>query len=257
MSSPSKIKTQIEPGSKTGTKITDESDIKDINDALTKATPADVDLLLGDGENKGLLEIAMNKATEQIQTDYKTCSQVSSLAYLLLTKLGDNSKDLGQEKETKIDSLITKYTSLDLLVQKYANPTPADSKATLDDILNKKELGKKEFSELFEQNIAREISKEYKSDPTNPMNAVKILVVEGLRRKFETIANTSTVSTDLSSKIITNDYFKSDSKTYQDWKLITEQTEGTELKPKTEDEKRLIDDYETKIRSISDFKINE
>ncbi len=249
LQNPKQVKTPVEP--KPEVKITGKSDIEDISSALEKAPITDVDLLLGRDGTTGLLELAMDKASEEVSTDYKNSSALSALVYVMINKLMDNTLDEVQEK--KLELLIPKYTELDIVVKKCSKPTQEYSNSTLDEILEKKELGKTEFSKLFEQDIAKEISKAYKAAPNDPVKAVRVLVIEGLRRKFEIIAN-SNVSVDLTTRIVENDYFKLDSKTHKDWKLVTEELATKDLKPRTEEEKRILDDYKNKTELIKDFR---
>lgn len=233
-----------------------------IEDALTDLKGADLTnagSLLGE---HGLLTIALDEAisemTDWVGTpkkapDVKACSYIQELALTIIDKL--------LEGNTEIDlrSLETKLTILSNRINTYKKVTmdKAGTETSLDKILEKKTLGEVELYELFgkEDGIAASIMKQYNKDTNDPFNAVRLLVVEGLRRRFEEAGNQADAPKYLFYAIRDNAFFKSDSETYKNWKKGLDVVKEEQPEAKTTEDKEKLDDYKLKIESISKFEV--
>jgi hypothetical protein len=99
--------------------------------------------------------------------------------------------------------------------------------------------------------------REYNKDTKNPVNAIKVLVVEKLRRRFESMSNEAGVSDLISSQIIKCDLFKTDSKDYKAWESVVNDIKEKDLKPRTAEEKEQLDEYKEDLKLIYEFKVKQ
>ena len=154
-----------------------------------------------------------------------------------------------------------KYVILDEMVSKWDRVVKMRKVRTdfLEDILSADALGQKDevyvlFGTLY--NMASKIMKDYQKDPT-PLNAIKVLAVEKIRRRFEELANAKGVPTILYEQMQESDYFDGSSETYKKWELVVESIKEKDLEPRNEDEKTKIDDYKAKIELVGKMEIKE
>jgi hypothetical protein len=96
---------------------------------------------------------------------------------------------LNSIKGVNVMPVSKQYLDLNIKIGKYnlAAGNEAVTDTYLDVILEKKTLGDIDFYELFGKtsSIASSMIEKYNKDPNNPINAIKILVVEKLRRRLE------------------------------------------------------------------------
>jgi hypothetical protein len=129
---------------------------------------------------------------------------------------------------------------------------------SLDEILKNKTLGETEFEELFgnkDYSIAFLMINAYKKDPTGSLNAIRVLIVEKIRRRFIEIFNDKgPLAFSFSSKLAGNDYFVS-SDELEALESVVKKLEIDKLKAVTEDEKETLEKYRTDLKSIDSFEV--
>jgi hypothetical protein len=221
-----------------------------MNAKLKKASPTDTGSLLGEN---GLLTLALNRANLVIGTDspdFEACSETMDLGTAIIAKLIDEKAD--------VTSVVEKLTALSSKMSAYSKAlnSKTASETSLDKILEKKALGETEFNELFgnANGVAASIMEQYNKDPKDPLNAIRVLIVEKLLRHFETVSNEKDAPA-FSSEIIKNDFFRTDSDTYTTWKTVVDKIKVEELKAETADKKEALEKYKIDLKSIDEFKV--
>jgi hypothetical protein len=235
-------------------------------------TPADdAKSLLGEAGQQGLLAKIMDLTIKEISipemtiTDYEThmltlCDYIKDLLFTRLMKLSKDKK-ISDGYSEQLAAAKAKYVILDEMVSKWDRVVKMRKVRTdfLEDILSADALGQKDevyvlFGTLY--NMASKIMKDYQKDPT-PLNAIKVLAVEKIRRRFEELANAKGVPTILYEQMQESDYFDGSSETYKKWELVVESIKEKDLEPRNEDEKTKIDDYKAKIELVGKMEIKE
>ena len=242
--------------------------VKDAYKDLKDADPSDVKSLLGEN---GLLRTALNEAISEMTDAYEylnplqlknipreipdveTCSKILELAQVIINKLPVSGLDISFAKiscET-LEARIKNYEQ----ILKQQLPI---KKASLDEILNNKTLGDAAFEELFgnkDHSIAFLMVNAYKKDPTNVLNAIRVLIVEKIRRRFIEIFNDKgPLAFSFSSKLAGNDYFVS-SDELEALESVIKKLEIDKLKAATEDEKEKLEKYKMDLESIDSFEV--
>lgn len=231
----------------------EEYTLKEIYLDLKNVRTNDAATLLGDG---GILTIALNVANSEManeQTpDVETCSKIRDLASSIMMKLLTYPT-------VNLISVAELSTALSNKIRVYndAVKLKAVTESSLDKILDNKTLGETEFNELFEKanGIAFSMVKEYNRDPKDPLNSIKLMVIEGFRMRFDELSNIDGVSDALSSKIMKNDFFKTDSDIYTQWKSIVDGIKMEKLEAGSADDKEKLEKYKTDLKSIGEFKV--
>ena len=231
----------------------EEYTLKEIYGDLKNVRKDDAVTLLGDG---GVLTIALNVANSEMLNeptpDVETCSKIRELASSILMKLLT-------DPTANVISVAELSTALSNKIRTYNNAIKlkAVTESSLDKILENKTLGETEFKELFEKanGIAFSMVKEYNRGPKDPLNSIKIMIVEGLRMRFEELSDVEGFPEALSSKIIKNDFFKTDSDIYTKWKSIVDGIKVEELEAGSADDKEKLEKYKADLKSIGEFKV--
>lgn len=238
--------------------------VKDAYKDLKEADPSDVKSLLGEN---GLLRMALNTAISEMDDiyeyinplqlknmsreipDVETSSKVLELAQVIINKLPASDLNVGFAKiscET-LEARINNYEQ----VLKQKLPI---KKVSLDEILKNKTLGETEFEELFgnkDYSIAFLMINAYKKDPTDPLNAIRVLIVEKIRRRF---VETFNDKGPLSLKLAGSDYFVY-SEGLDALESVVKTLEVDKLKAVTEGDKEKLEKYKADLKSIDSFEV--
>jgi hypothetical protein len=228
--------------------------VEDPEEYFDTPFPIDAKELLG---KDGLLTTALSMANSEMgqdahTPDVVTCAKIRELARVMLLKLNSI-------KGVNVMPVSKQYLDLNIKIGKYnlAAGNEAVTDTYLDVILEKKTLGDIDFYELFGKtsSIASSMIEKYNKDPNNPINAIKILVVEKLRRRFETISNENKISSLVSFEITTNDFFKTDSKDYNALKSVVDNIKEEKLEARNTEEKEGLEKYKMDLESIDNFEL--
>jgi hypothetical protein len=228
--------------------------LKEIYDELKKTDLADTKLLLDKG---GLLTSAFTIASSEMgQSDHtpddQTCMKILELGLATILTL--------KAAKVDVEPFASQYSDLGKKIKKYYDHVVKNELVTeisLAKILDKKVLGETEFSELFgnDSNLAFSMIKEYTEDPKDPFKAIRVLIVEKFRRRFEEESNDKNISEVFISQIAKNPFFDLDSEILTKWKSIVDKIKVEELDPPPVEEKDKFDRYKESLKSIGELKV--
>ncbi len=239
------------------------------------------EILLGTPGNYGIIESAMNKASSNtnISVNSSTCAIIRDKVYSLLNLLNKEvsnsntvlntyeTEKLVELNEVKFPSLNIKidksnsvhFDKLKFLKNKGVDVSMAESNfkvniKILDVILGLTEIGEAEFDALFSNNTATQIREECTKDLT-PINSIRLLCLENIRRAYSDIANTTDISFSLSTKIISNSFFREDGAEYKELDKVVKGIKEKDLDARTMEDKKLLEEYRLKMKSVKDIKV--
>ena len=234
---------------------TEEYPLKEIYNDLKNIKPTDAKALLGEG---GFLTIALNAAiaelTDEPKPDVETCLKITDLSVTIIILLHNAGVDIESAEKLRA----TLHDKINAYNKMTRNKIGAE--IYLNKILEKGTLGYEDLYNLFlntDYGVAASMIREYNKDTKNPVNAIKVLVVEKLRRRFESMSNEAGVSDLISSQIIKCDLFKTDSKDYKAWESVVNDIKEKDLKPRTAEEKEQLDEYKEDLKLIYEFKVKQ
>jgi hypothetical protein len=235
--------------------ISAEKTLQEIFDELKNTEKVDAKKLLGEN---GLLTIALNKANSEMTSkqnpNVEICYKIKEKCLTLMLVLKD------RDKSADIQSVATRHDILADNIKNYRDRMmeKADKETTLDKILEKKMLGDEEYYGLFGGKkgcVATVIINEYNRDPQNPLNAIRVLIVEGLRRHLEAMSNEINLSGLISYEIMDGDFFKIDSETYKAMKSVVDKLKVEELKARNDAERESLDKYKADLKLVGKFEL--
>jgi hypothetical protein len=230
-----------------------EPTLKETYEDLKETDPTkDVVLLLGE---EGALTAALDMASlemAQADPDVETCSKIMELSQVIIAKL--------EEAKADVKSVAEKLTLLYGKIETYNKPVVADKVdigTSLDEILKKGKLTSEVLETLFgkENSLASLILQKYKDVPKDPVNKIRALIVEKIRRRFEAKFNSTgtDISKEFYSAIKENDFLK-DRKTIGAWEAFLDEIRYEDLMSTKSETRKELRKYEAAMESIGDLK---